>query len=164
MGSIISEKDKTTIRALADLLEEKNLLELEIERDGLRIRVVRPVHEVTQHVGLAALPSIADDTGARETLVSGVGSVPSDAASSAAADHPGTVRSPMVGTAYHHPEPGARPFIEVGQTVNKGDTLLIVEAMKTFNAIPAPRAGKIVAILVDDGQPVEFDEPLVVLE
>jgi acetyl-CoA carboxylase biotin carboxyl carrier protein len=80
------------------------------------------------------------------------------------AKHPGVVVSPMVGTAYASPEPGAKPFIEVGSKVKAGDTLLIVEAMKTMNQIPAPRAGKVTKIMVEDGQPVEYDEPLLIIE
>jgi acetyl-CoA carboxylase biotin carboxyl carrier protein len=78
--------------------------------------------------------------------------------------HPGTVRSPMVGTAYRAAEPGARPFVDIGDSVKAGDTVLIVEAMKTMNAIPAPRAGKVTGIMVEDGQPVEYDEPLLIIE
>ena len=81
-----------------------------------------------------------------------------------ASSHPGLVRSPMVGTAFRSPEPGARPFVEVGDTVSEGQTLMIVEAMKTMNQIPCPRAGKVVQVLVEDGQPVEYDEPLLIIE
>ena len=80
------------------------------------------------------------------------------------AKHPGVVISPMVGTAYGSPEPGAKPFIEIGSQVKAGDTLLIIEAMKTMNQIPAPRAGTVIQILFEDGQPVEFGEPLVIIE
>jgi len=89
---------------------------------------------------------------------------PSAPAAEGAGPHPGTVPSPMVGTAYLAPEPGARNFIEVGDTVSEGQTILIVEAMKTMNHIPAPRAGKVKQVLVDDAQPVEFGEPLVIIE
>jgi acetyl-CoA carboxylase biotin carboxyl carrier protein len=93
--------------------------------------------------------------------------VPSLAADSGAIDpakHPGVVTSPMVGTAYAAPEPGARPFVEVGSRVRTGDTLLIIEAMKTMNQIPSPRAGTVIQILIEDGQPVEFGEPLMIIE
>ncbi len=152
MGKNISTSDKATIRALADLLDEKHLHELEFEREGLRIRVARtpPLDGAVLSAPMAPAPAIESATPA--------------ARADSGTEHPGAVRSPMVGTIYHSPEPGAPPFIEVGQTVEKDDTLLVVEAMKTFNAIPAPRAGKVMAILVDDGQPVEFDEPLVVIE
>jgi acetyl-CoA carboxylase biotin carboxyl carrier protein len=86
------------------------------------------------------------------------------AAPAAIADHPGVVPSPMVGTAYWSPEPGAKPFIEVGSKVSAGQTLLIIEAMKTMNQIPSPRAGTVTQLLVEDGQPVEFGEPLVIIE
>jgi acetyl-CoA carboxylase biotin carboxyl carrier protein len=146
--------DSALIRELALLLDETNLTEIEVERAGLRVRVARNISiaaSVPTMVAPAASASVAAET----------------AASSAAADlakHPGVVPSPMVGTAYWAPEPGAKPFVEVGTKVSAGQTLLIIEAMKTMNQIPSPRAGTVTQILVEDGQPVEFGEPLVIIE
>jgi acetyl-CoA carboxylase biotin carboxyl carrier protein len=146
--------DSALIRELALLLDETNLTEIEVERAGLRVRVARNISiaaSVPTMVAPAASAAVAAAT----------------AAASAAADlakHPGVVPSPMVGTAYWAPEPGAKPFIEVGTKVSAGQTLLIIEAMKTMNQIPSPRAGTVTQILVEDGQPVEFDEPLVIIE
>src|SRR5215510_7905186 len=143
--------DSALIRELALLLDETSLTEIEIERAGLRVRVARNV-SVAAAVPPAYLP---------------VATAPAAAAASAAADpakHPGAVPSPMVGTAYWSPEPGAKPFVEVGTRVTAGQTLLIIEAMKTMNQIPSPRAGTVTQILVEDGQPVEFGEPLMIIE
>ncbi|HEY7300094.1 MAG TPA: acetyl-CoA carboxylase biotin carboxyl carrier protein [Xanthobacteraceae bacterium] len=145
--------DHEMIRALAKLLDETGLTEIEIERDGERVRVARQA----QPVALAAAARAAAPVAAE----------PRPAAEGTSADlsqHPGAVTSPMVGTAYRAPEPGGRPFVEIGSRVRAGETLLIVEAMKTMNQIPAPRAGTVVQILVEDGQPVEFGEPLMVIE
>src|SRR6476660_1477799 len=142
--------DSALIRELALLLAETNLTEIEIERAGLRVRVARNV-TIAASVPASVQPA----------------PIAAVAAAPAAADlakHPGAVPSPMVGTAYWAPEPGAKPFIEVGSKVSAGQTLLIIEAMKTMNQIPSPRAGTVMQILVEDGQPVEFDEPLVIIE
>lgn len=141
--------DQQLIRDLAALLTEANLTEIEIEHEGLRLRVVRNL--VAAPV-VAAVP-VATAAAAAEAVVK-----------ADPAGHPGLVKSPMVGTAYRSPEPGARAFIEVGDRVSAGQTILIVEAMKTMNQIAAPRAGTVVAILVEDGQPVEFGEPLMIIE
>jgi acetyl-CoA carboxylase biotin carboxyl carrier protein len=151
-----SSDDSALIRELALLLDETSLTEIEIERAGLRVRVARNIS-----IAAAMPPSMAQ-----------VAHAPVAAASAAAAaapvadfaNHPGVVPSPMVGTAYWSPEPGAKPFIEVGTRVTAGQTLLIIEAMKTMNQIPSPRAGTVTQILVEDGQPVEFGEPLVIIE
>ena len=140
--------DSDLIRELARLLEETGLSEIEFERDGQRVRVARQGH------GFSAPPRPVV-----EAPVSIAETAPLDPAK-----HPGVVTSPMVGTAYTAPEPGARPFVEVGSRVAAGDTLLIVEAMKTMNQIPAPRGGTVMQILIADGQPVEFGEPLMILE
>jgi acetyl-CoA carboxylase biotin carboxyl carrier protein len=141
--------DSALIRELALLLDETNLTEIEIERAGLRVRVAR-------NVSIAAtLPGTA-------VAAAPVASGPAPAAD--LAQHPGVVPSPMVGTVYWASEPGAKPFIEVGAKVTAGQTLLIIEAMKTMNQIPSPRAGTVTQILIDDGQPVEFGEPLVIIE
>jgi acetyl-CoA carboxylase biotin carboxyl carrier protein len=142
--------DSALIRELALLLGETNLTEIEIERSGLRVRVARNISiAAAMPVGVAAAP--APVAAAPAT----VGDI---------AKHPGVVPSPMVGTAYWASEPGAKPFIEVGSKVSVGQTLLIIEAMKTMNQIPSPRAGTVTQILVEDGQPVEFGEPLVIIE
>jgi acetyl-CoA carboxylase biotin carboxyl carrier protein len=145
--------DSALIRELALLLDETNLTEIEIERAGLRVRVARNISIA------AAMPAAVAPAAAAP--------VAATAAPAAAADlakHPGMVPSPMVGTAYWASEPGAKPFIEVGSKVSVGQTLLIIEAMKTMNQIPSPRAGTVTQILVEDGQPVEFGEPLVIIE
>jgi acetyl-CoA carboxylase biotin carboxyl carrier protein len=146
--------DSALIRELALLLDETSLTEIEIERAGLRVRVARNI-SIAAGVPVG-LPVAAAMPVAVATATAG-----------AVADfskHPGVVPSPMVGTAYWAPEPGAKPFIEVGAKVSAGQTLLIIEAMKTMNQIPSPRAGTVTQILVEDGQPVEFGEPLVIIE
>jgi acetyl-CoA carboxylase biotin carboxyl carrier protein len=144
--------DHELIRELARLLDETGLTEIEFERDGQRVRVARhaQVTATTSHAGAsgeASLSPVAIDAGVVDP-----------------AKHPGVVTSPMVGTAYVGAEPGARPFVEVGSQVKAGDPLLIVEAMKTMNQIPSPRAGTVSQILIEDGQPVEFGEPLMIIE
>jgi acetyl-CoA carboxylase biotin carboxyl carrier protein len=142
--------DRDLIRELTKLLEETGLTEIEIEQDGQRVRVAR---------NGAPAPIAARAAAPPPQIVS-----QSVAASIDPAKHPGVVNSPMVGTAYAAPEPGAKPYIEIGSHVKAGDTLLVVEAMKTMNQIPAPRAGTVMQILFEDGQPVEFGEPLVIIE
>ena len=141
--------DKDLIRELAELLDETGLTEIEIEHEGKRVRVARTVT-----VGATA---ISVDTGrpARE---------PGERGGKEELHHPGTVHSPMVGTAYRSPEPGTPPFVEIGSRVTAGQTILIIEAMKTMNHIPAPKAGVVVRVLVANSQPVEFGEPLVIIE
>jgi len=145
--------DKDLIRELSALLEETGLSEIEIEQSGLRVRVVRGGHVV------AAAPMAANPA-APAVAPAGITS----AAAPDPAKHPGVVASPMVGTAYLSPEPGARPFVEVGSEVLAGQTLLIIEAMKTMNQIPAPRGGTVKQMLIEDGRPVEFGEPLMIIE
>ena len=140
--------DKELIRELAKLLDETGLTEIEIEREGLRVRVGRG-GAVTHVAAPVALPPIA---------------TPAIAAPIDLAKHPGAVTSPMVGTAYRGAAPGAAPFVDLGSKVVAGETLLIIEAMKTMNQIPAPRSGTVTQILIEDGQPVEFGEPLVIIE
>ena len=141
--------DPDIVRELARLLDETGLSEIEFERDGQRVRVARQAQP-------SALPP-ARLAAAADTPLAELPQVDP-------AKHPGFVTSPMVGTAYVGPEPGARPFVEVGSQVKAGDTLLIVEAMKTMNQIPSPRAGTVVQVLIEDGQPVEFGEPLMIIE
>ncbi|NMG39966.1 acetyl-CoA carboxylase biotin carboxyl carrier protein [Chelativorans sp. ZYF759] len=147
--------DQQLIRDLAHILDETNLTEIEVEQDAMRIRVSRqssggPVHYAPPPAAAPASASVQ----------------PAAAAETAAASDRArnTVPSPMVGTAYLAPSPDAKPFIEVGQSVKEGQTLLIIEAMKTMNQIPSPRSGTVTAILCEDAQPVEFGEPLVVIE
>jgi len=142
--------DKDLIRDLADLLTETDLNEIEIEKDGMRLRVARGVSSAQ----IAAQPAPAA----------------APASASPASDTPGSnspanaVTSPMVGTVYVAPEPGAPPYVRAGDQVAEGDTLLVVEAMKVMNPIPAPRAGRVARIFISNGEPVEFGEPLLVLE
>jgi acetyl-CoA carboxylase biotin carboxyl carrier protein len=145
--------DSALIRELALLLDETSLTEIEIERAGLRVRVAR-------NISIAASMPANFQQAASAPAAASV----TPAAIADLAKHPGAVPSPMVGTAYSSPEPGAKPFIEVGTKVSVGQTLLIIEAMKTMNQIPSPRAGTVTQILVEDGQPVEFGEPLVIIE
>ena len=150
--------DTRLVRKLAAILKETGLTEIEVERGDLRIRVAR---ELTVAAPVALAPAVAAP--AATGPVASAAAPPSLAAP--AAEYAGdVVNSPMVGTVYLQPQPGAEPFIRVGAQVSEGQTLLIVEAMKTMNPIPAPRSGKIVEILVADAQPVEFGEPLVVIE
>jgi len=139
------------------LLDETSLTEIEIERAGLRVRVAR-------NISIAAgVPAGVPVSAAVPVAVVATSPVAAGAITDFS-KHPGVVPSPMVGTAYWSPEPGAKPFIEVGVKVAAGQTLLIIEAMKTMNQIPSPRAGTVTQILVEDGQPVEFGEPLVIIE
>jgi acetyl-CoA carboxylase biotin carboxyl carrier protein len=144
--------DGALIRELALLLAETNLTEIEIERAGLRVRVAR-------NISIAA--SVPASYAPAATAASAV-ALPAPVAD--VAKHPGVVPSPMVGTVYWASEPGAKPFIEVGSKVTVGQTLLIIEAMKTMNQIPSPRAGTVTQILFEDGHPVEYGEPLMIIE
>ena len=156
------DADVAFIQALAELLRENDLTELQVKRDygeddSLNVRVSRhqPQQVVTQQVAAAA-PQAAS--------AAPVAAAPAAAPNADPADHPGAVTSPMVGTVYMQAEPGSAPFVSVGASVSEGDTLLIVEAMKTMNHIPAPRSGTIKRILVEDGAAVEYGSPLVILE
>ena len=149
--------DSKTIKELADLLNDTGLSEIEVETGDLRIRVARQATAVSTTIAAPA-PVAAAPAPMAETA-----DTPSPAPTPAA-EHPGAVKSPMVGTAYLAPEPGAADFIKVGDQVSAGQTLVIIEAMKTMNPIAAPKAGKIVKIIVANEQPVEFDEVLVVIE
>jgi acetyl-CoA carboxylase biotin carboxyl carrier protein len=143
--------DHDLIRDLARLLDETGLTEIEFERDGTSIRVARHVQ---------AAPA-ARGRGVEAAVVVPGAAIP---ATMEPEQHPGAVASPMVGTAYLGPAPGARPFVEVGNQVKAGDTLIIIEAMKTMNQIPAPRGGKVIQILIEDGQPVEYGQPLLIID
>jgi len=150
--------DTRLVRKLAGILTDTGLTEIEVERGGLRVRVARQSSAQQVYAAPAAAPAAAPPPAAPAP----VAAAPATAASAAARGE--TVKSPMVGTVYLAPQPGADPFIKVGDKVTAGQTLLIVEAMKTMNPIPAPRAGTVLEILVTDSDPVEFGEPLVVLE
>jgi len=147
------EMDTEFIRTLAKLLEETNLGEIEMADGDRKIRVARP--------SVAAAPAAAP-------VVLAPAAVPAAALAAAAAGdlstHPGAVKSPMVGTAYLSPEPGKPLFVSVGDKVVAGQTLLIIEAMKTFNPIKAPKAGTVAQVLIENGQPVEFGQPLMIVE
>ncbi len=153
--------DHDLIRKLAELLSETDLNEIEIEHDTLKLRLSRnpePVQTIVQ-----AMPQA---TPMAQPLPAPLSPTPSAAQpeDKAAPVSTNALKSPMVGTAYLAPEPGAAPFIKVGDTVKAGQTIMIIEAMKTMNQIPADKTGKISAILVEDAQPVEFGEPLIVIE
>jgi acetyl-CoA carboxylase biotin carboxyl carrier protein len=153
-GNTLSEQD--LIRELAKLLDETNLTEIEVEREGVRVRVAR---QTTTHVvaaGVAHVPPIPAVAPAPAIAI------PLEAGD--LAQPPGVVTSPMVGTAYRAPEPTARPFVDIGSVVKAGDTLLVVEAMKTMNQIPAPRGGTVTQILFENGHPVEYGAPLMIIE
>lgn len=159
------DADVAFIQALAELLRENDLTELQVKRDygaddSLNVRVSR---HTQQTVAVQASAPAAQAPAAAPAAAPQTAAAPSDAAQDPA-DHPGAVTSPMVGTVYMQPEPGAPAFITVGASVSEGDTLLIVEAMKTMNHIPAPRSGTIKRIVVEDGAAVEFGTPLVILE
>ena len=149
--------DARLVRKLADILTDTGLSEIEVEHGGLKIRVAKTLTAAPVQYAAAPAP---------------VSYAPAPAAAAPAADTPApsaavrgdAVKSPMVGTFYLQPSPDAPKFVKVGDTVTAGQTLMIVEAMKTMNPIPAPKAGKVVEVLVEDGQPVEFGEPLVVIE
>jgi acetyl-CoA carboxylase biotin carboxyl carrier protein len=142
-----SAVDEEVVRALARLLDETRLTEIESEQNGFRVRVARQV--LVTHAPPESIRGVP---------------IATPAAAPDPSQHPGVVISPMVGTAYRAPEPGAKPFCDVGAAVKAGDTLLIIEAMKTLNQIPAPRDGTVAQILFEDAQPVEFGEPLMIIE
>lgn len=154
--------DKELIRELANILNDTDLSEIEVEQEDLRIRVSRAAPAPA--TVYAAAPAAYAPAPAPATAPA-IAAPAAPAAAAAPARNPAnTVSSPMVGTVYLSPAPGARPFIEVGATVKEGQTILIVEAMKTMNQIPAPKSGKVVEIVVNDAQPVEYGEALVVIE
>jgi acetyl-CoA carboxylase biotin carboxyl carrier protein len=157
------ESDVAFIEALADLLNRNDLAELSVKReygehDRLDVKVTKYVAVAAAPVAAAA-PAAPAHPAAQVPAAAAAASAPSDPAS-----HPGAVASPMVGTAYLSPEPGAEPFVAIGAQVKEGQTLLIIEAMKTMNHIPAPRAGTVRRILVEDGSPVEYGAPLLIIE
>ncbi len=159
------EADVAFIQALAELLRTNDLTELQVKRDygeddSLNVRVSRKIEQQVVHMAPAAAPAHA----APATPAAPSAPAPSTGESDDPAQQPGAVTSPMVGTAYLQAEPGTPPFVKVGDTVEEGQTLLIVEAMKTMNQIPAPRGGTVKRILVEDGAPVEFGAPLMIIQ
>lgn len=150
--------DTALVRELAELLNETGLTDIEVEDDDRKIRVSRGAVAAAAPVYAAAPAPVA-----AAPAPAAAAPAPAEAAAPAGPDLKNAVKSPMVGTCYLTPEPGAAPFVSVGQAVKEGDTLLIVEAMKVMNPITAPRAGTITAILIETAQPVEFDQPLVVI-
>lgn len=151
--------DQALIRDLANILNDTDLTEIEVEQDDLRIRVSRAGN--TQYVQAPiAAPAFAATAPAPVAAAAAAAAAPAAPARNPA----NTVSAPMVGTAYMAPAPGARPFIELGATVKEGQTLIIIEAMKTMNQIPSPKSGKVTEILVEDGSPVEYGQALVVIE
>jgi len=154
--------DPELVRELASLIAETDLTEIEVEKGDLRIRVARTISAAVS-VPVQA-PTLAAAAPQFTTAAPAPAANGTDLAPKAAANHPGAVLSPMVGTAYRKPSPDAKAFVEVGSRVEAGDKLLLVEAMKTFNEIVAPRSGTITAIFIEDGQPVEYGEPLLVIE
>jgi acetyl-CoA carboxylase biotin carboxyl carrier protein len=148
-----SALDVSIVAALAEIAARHDLSEVEVDHNGLKIRVARE-RQAPQVIHAVAAPALAP-----------VAVAAAPAAPAAAPEgHPGTVKSPMVGTAYLRPSPESKPFIELGATVKAGEKLMLVEAMKTYNEIVAPRAGKVIEIFVQDGTPVEYGQPLMVIE
>jgi acetyl-CoA carboxylase biotin carboxyl carrier protein len=150
--------DLSVVAGLAEIATANDLSEVEVEREGLRIRVARERHTIAATQVLAAPPIAA------ATLVSATAPNPLAPEAPAPAENPGTVKSPMVGTAYLRPTPDAKPFVEIGASVKTGDKLMLVEAMKTFNEIVAHKSGKLTQIMIEDGAPVEYGQALMVIE
>ncbi len=163
-----SQVDQDLIRAIAELLNKENLAEIEIEQEDLRVRVTRSYpNEAPTYAAppmqFMAPPAAPQPPATPSAPAGSVSAAPAGKAEDLASN-PGTLTSPMVGTAYRSPEPGKPAFVDVGAKVSEGQTVLIIEAMKTMNQIPAHRSGTVTRILVDDAQPVEYGEPLVVIE
>ncbi|MGP1282425.1 MAG: acetyl-CoA carboxylase biotin carboxyl carrier protein [Parasphingopyxis sp.] len=151
--------DTDLVRQLAELLDEANLTEIEVEDGERSIRVVRGGASVA-----VAAPAAAANPAPAPAPAPAAPAPAETAPAASAENHPGAVKSPMVGTVYLAPEPGADPFVKVGDTVSQGDTLLIIEAMKVMNPITAEKAGTVTAMLVEDAEPVEFNQPLATVE
>ena len=160
MSSAKSKLDAQFVRELAGILNDADLSEVEVEHEGYRIRVSKSHPQVAPAPAQYIAPSpAAVPPPAAQAAPAVAASEPSDSPAAA-----GAITSPMVGTVYHAPEPGAKAFVSVGDKVSKGDTLMLIEAMKTFNPVDSPRDGTVTQIIADDGQPVEFGEPLIVVE
>lgn len=158
-----SQVDQDLIRAIAELLNKENLAEIEIEQEDFRVRVTRS-YPVEAPAYAPAPQYFAPPAAATAPAVASVVPAAAPTSKEDLAANPGTLTSPMVGTAYRSPEPGKPQFVDVGTKVTEGQTVLIIEAMKTMNQIPAHRSGTVTRVLVDDAQPVEYGEPLVVIE
>jgi acetyl-CoA carboxylase biotin carboxyl carrier protein len=154
-----SRIDQQMIRDLADLLNDTGLTEIEWSEGPLKVRVTKAAPAYTAGPVYATAAPVAAAAAAAAVAAAGAAPVASDDAS-----HPGAVKSPMVGTVYTAPEPGAAAFVKVGDSVNAGQTVLIVEAMKTMNPITAPKGGRVARILIENQQPVEFGQPLMIIE
>lgn len=152
--------DQSLVRDLANILNETDLTEIEVEQDDFRVRVSRATTAATQVVAAPAPAPVAPAPAPVTMTMNNEAPAPAPTAAASNAAEP----SPMVGTAYLAPSPDSDPFVKVGQSIKEGQTILIIEAMKTMNQIPATKSGKITEILVEDGQPVEFGDPLVVIE
>ena len=150
--------DTDLVRELAQLVSESDLAEIEIEKGDLRIRLTRH-HRMKAGSAVVPPPPLPAVVAPEASVGSPVGT----ASPAIEADHPGLIKSPMVGTVYRRANPESKAFVEIGATVKAGDRILLIEAMKTFNDIVAPKGGVVSAILVEDGQPVEFGEPLIVI-
>lgn len=153
--AVKSTPELDLIRSLAEILNDTGLSEIELDQKGTRFRVSRTV---------TAVATVAAPVAAHAPAAAVPHAAPAPAPAKSEADHPGTVKSPMVGTIYRAPAPGTPNFVDVGSEVKEGQTLLIIEAMKTMNQIHAPRSGKVTRVFVENGQPVEFGEALVVIE
>lgn len=159
------QSDVAIVEALGEVLARLDLAEVEVERGDLRVRVTRHLAAAQAFVAQAPAAAPAHGVLAPPPQVAAIpAAAPGGIVAETADDHPGAVKSPMVGTAYRRPSPDAKAFIEIGSQVKSGDKILLVEAMKTFNEIAAPRSGTVTSILVDDGQPVEYGQTLVIIE
>jgi len=152
--------DPATIRELAQILRESDLTEIELVDNDMRVKLVRQVTVAPMAMPMAAAAHAAPSA----APAAAAAPAPAAPAAEVDADHPGAVNSPMVGVAYLSPEPTSAPFVTIGSKVTQGQTLLLIEAMKTYNQIKAPRAGTVTRILVESGTPVEFGEPLMIVE
>lgn len=164
-----TDKDVAFIQALADILHSSDLAEIEVEReygedDELKVRLSRATSAVTVAPAAVAAAPAAVAAPAAAVPTAAAQPAPEKAAAASGPDLSNAVTSPMVGTAYLAAEPGADPFVSEGDTVEEGQTILIIEAMKTMNQIPAPRSGKVRAVLIENAEPVEFGEPLMIIE
>ena len=149
----MTQIDSELVRQLAGILDETGLSEIEYDSGGTRIRVARNI----QHMVIGAPATMAQSAAASTVAAAPVANVDP-------ANHPGAIKAPMVGVAYLSPEPGAAAFIKVGDQVTEGQTVVLIEAMKTFNPVKAPRAGRVTQILIESGAPVEYGEPLAIIE
>jgi acetyl-CoA carboxylase biotin carboxyl carrier protein len=155
--------DTKLVKDLARILRDTDLSEIEVENEGVRVRVARQANIAPQMVQ-AHVPMAPSPMAMAPAAANSASAAPATAPTADPAKHPGAVPSPMVGTVYTQPEPGASAFIKVGDTVKEGQQLFIIEAMKTMNPVPSPRSGTVTAILVHDAQPVEYGEALCVIE